>query len=640
MRSIKLPFLITILLFNQHLYSQIEFPGFGTFTAEDVNMKQCSFDPEADAIILLDKAVSSYDDEYRLITERRIRMKILNEKGIQRANISIPFYSKDDFEYLSRLEAYTYNFDEAGRPTYVAVDKKSFYTEKTTGSWSQMKFAMPAVKVGSIIEYHYVSTMKHYGGLDEWRFQTDMPTIKSSYLLQMIPTAEFTYSVQKSSRYPIIIQPRPNEGRVYFEMNNVPGLRIEPFMDAQRDYLQKVMFQFSAYLSSFGSKQKVNNTWKDLAYDLMTDKSYGSQLDKDLKIDEVKILVATQPTATAKTKAVYEFVKKNIGWNGIETKYAMDGLKAVWDKKKGTSGEINLLLANLLRTAGIEAYPLLAAERDFGKIDTTFPFIDRFNKTVVLAIADGKQFVLDASQKNCPLGLTPYPLLGTTAFLVDKKNFNLVRIAPGNKYYKTSITINGDVDAKGLLTAETKVQNFDYARQTALDKIQIDKRRFISQVFEKPYDGLSIDSFLIVTPDNDSVPLDQLVRFKQQLNQSSGLTFLNPNFFTGFEKNPFISSIRFTNVNFGYPYHIVVHETIKLPAGAKAEVPEDKLIRSDDKSIESFKQVKFENGELKITLQFVQTTTLVRAENYPSIKEFYKKMVDMLNEPVLVKMGN
>lgn len=639
MRSIKPTILFAILLIGKTSYSQMEFPAFGHFTAEEINMKQCSFDPEADAIVLLDKAVSYYDDTYRLITERRIRIKILTQKGLERADVEIPFYSKDDYEYLSKVEAYTYNFDHGGGPSVSAVDKKSFYTERTNSYWSQMKFAMPAVKVGCIIEYHYVSTMKNYGGLDEWRFQSDMPTINSSYLLQIVPNAEFTYSVQKSSKYPVTIRPMPSDGRIYFEMNNVAGLRIEPFMDAPRDYLQKVMFQFSGYYSS-GSRQKVNNTWKELAYDLMTEKTYGSQLDKDLKIEAIKTLIANEPTATAKLKTIYEYVKKNIIWNGIDSKYANDGVKVVWDRKKGTSGELNLLLTNLLKSAGIEAYPILAAERDFGKIDSTFPFVDKFNKTVVLAVADSRQFVLDATQENCPLGLTPYPLLGTSAFLVDKKNFNLIRIGAGNRFYKNTITIKGELDTKGLLTAETKVESYDYAKQSALNRMKDGKKGFIASHYEKPYEGLSVDSFLIVPPLSDSLPLDQYVNFKQQLNQSAGYTVLNPNLFTGLEKNPFLSSIRFTNVNFGYPYNITVEETFKVPAGTKIDLPEDKALKSTDNTIEAYKQVRFENNELKVVLRFIQTTTLVKAENYPAIKDFYKKMTDMFNEPVLVKMAN
>ncbi|HEV8273588.1 MAG TPA: DUF3857 and transglutaminase domain-containing protein [Chitinophagaceae bacterium] len=621
-------------------YSQMDFPAFGDFSADEKNVKQCPFDPEAEAIILLDKAVANYDDNYHLITDRRIRIKILSEKGIDRANVAIPFYSKDDFEYINKIQAYTYNFDGSGGQTSVAVEKKSFYSEKTNSYYSLMKFAMPAVKIGSIIEYHYTSTMKSYSGLDEWRFQSDLPTSKSSYLLQMLPNVEFAYNVQKYRNYKIVIQPLPSEGRVYFEMNNVPALRIEPYMDAPRDYLQKVMFQYSAYMSSFGSKQKVNTTWKELAYDLMTDKTFGSQLDKDLKIEEIKLLAANESTGPGKIKAIYEYVNKNIGWNGIESRFAVDGLKTVWERKKGSSGEINLLLVNLLKSAGIEAYPVLAAERDFGKVDTTYPYLEKFNKTVAFAVADGRQYVLDATQENCPVDLTPYSLLNTSAFLVDKKTPGIIKINTGKRAYKNVIIINGSMDTKGVVTAEASVKSYDYARQIRLTAVKNNRGKFINENFQKPYEGLTIDSFLIRTPENDSVPFEQIVRYKQQLNESGGFIFLNINLFTGLEKNPFISSVRFTNVNFGFPYIMDAEEKIKLPAGIKIDLPEDKLIVSPDNKIQAVRQVTFENNELKVLIRFVQTTTLVSSDSYPAMKEFYKKMVDMLNEPIVLKLPN
>jgi hypothetical protein len=75
---------------------------------------------------------------------------------------------------------------------------------------------MPAVKVGSIIEYHYVSIMKDYRGLDEWLFQSDLPTIQSSYLLGFCQGSEFTYTIQKKPSSFIIAKPIPSDGKSLF----------------------------------------------------------------------------------------------------------------------------------------------------------------------------------------------------------------------------------------------------------------------------------------------------------------------------------------------------------------------------------------------------------------------------------------
>jgi hypothetical protein len=621
-------------------YAQMEFPEFGSFSDEEKRLKQCSFDPEAEAIILLDKAVVLHDDDYQMITDRRIRIKILSEKGISRADIVIPYYTKNDFENIIKIQAYTYNFNEAGQQTSIPVDKKSIYTEKRSIYYSLKKFAMPAVKVGSIIEYHYVSVMKHYGGLDEWLFQSDLPTVQSSFLLGIIPNAEFTYTIQKKPTLSIIQKPIPSEGKIYFEMNNIPALRTEPYMDAQRDYIQKVIFQLSGYTTRYGTKQEVNTTWKLLANELMSQKEFGAQLDKDLKIDEIKLITQTATTDLDKLKAIYSYVKKNIAWNGYDSKFATDGIKAVWDRKKGSTGELNLLLVNLLNTVGLEAYPVLAAGRDFGRVDTTYPYLERFNKTIAFSIADGNQYLLDLTEENCPVGLTPYPILGTVGFIVDRKKFNLIKIISGNKSYKNRISINGVIDAKGLITAEADVKSYEYARQQRLNAANSDKRQFVAEKFEKPYDGLAIDSFTVMPPEKDSIPFEQTVRFNQQLNESGGFVFFNSNLFTGLEKNPFISSIRFTNVNFGYPYDIFIEETIKMPPGTKIELPENKNLVSNDNMIQGVKQVSFENNELKVFIHFVQIVTLIKTEKYPDLKSFYKEVIDMLNEPIVLKLPN
>ena len=189
---------------------------------------------------------------------------------------------------------------------------------------------MPNIRADSIIEYKYESVMKDYGGLDRWVFQSDIPTVKSCYLLQIIPNHEFSYVVTKKNNYKIVVTPKPDLGQIYFEMNNIPGLQLEPYMDAPKDYFQQVEFQLSGY-ETYGYKKAVNTSWRDIAYDLSTDKALGGTVKKDLpKIDDVKTLMDKEPGIIGKINAVYNYVKNNFTWNGCDSKYAVDGLKKVW----------------------------------------------------------------------------------------------------------------------------------------------------------------------------------------------------------------------------------------------------------------------------------------------------------------------
>jgi hypothetical protein len=625
-------------IFSRFIIAQSSLPEFGIYGAEEVNMKECSFDKDADAVVLLDEAFSNYDDEWQLVTSRRIRIKILNERGIDRGNIVIRFYSKGDFEFIRNVEGLTYSEQQG----VSALNRKSIYTEKINDKFSNIKFALPNVKAGSIIEYKYESVMKHYGGLDRWIFQSDIPTIRSCYLLQIIPKHEFSYIITKKPELKISIVPKPDLGQIYFEMNNVPALRFEPYMDAIKDYFQQVEFQLSGFLNVFGSKNNVNLTWKDIAYDLSTDRNLGGAVKKDLpKIDEVKALIATETSNTGKLNLIYNYVKNNFTWNGYDSKYTIDGLKKVWEKKNGTSGEINLLLVSLLQSFDIDAEPLLVAERNFGKIDPNIPFIDRFNKTVAYATVEGKTFILDATQKYCPAELTPYSLLNTYALIVNKKTTNLINLASGNGSYRSEVTIDAKLDKDGLLSGNATIMESGYAKQSQSEKIKENEKSFIQKNIEGGNPGMSVDSFSYNNSTGDSEPLIQHVKFKLPFDKTGGFALLNYNLFTGLAKNPFTKDQRFTNINFGYPYLVTIDEIIELPSNSKVEeLPANKRLTTPERDISITREIIQTGNIVHIKISFVQMRTLIPAEAYQGLKYFYKMMIDLLNQPVTVKMVN
>ena len=402
--------LVTILVFPCLSFSQ-DFPDFGTASGAEIDLKECSFDKDANAVILLDEAISNHDEEYHLITDYHVKIKILKEKGFEAANISIPFYRKDDFEFIERLEAVVINTDASGQVTTEKLSKKAFYKKEINERYGEITFVFPNIKVGSIIEYKYRSFMKNYGGLQNWYFQKELPVVKSKYTLTIVPNGEFTYRVNKKTGLPIIVKQDNDNARLYFEMNNIASLNEEPYMDAREDYVQKVIFQLSAYNNGFG-KTNYMASWDEVTRELLSDKDFGSQLGKNISgIGDFMNEVKKMPVDEDKMKAVYNYVRKNMSWNGQYSKYAIDGVKSAWEKKKGNSGEINLVLVNLLKDAGLEAYPTLVSKRFHGKVNADYPFIDQFNSVFACVIIKGVKYYLDATDEYTPAHMTPYDIL-------------------------------------------------------------------------------------------------------------------------------------------------------------------------------------------------------------------------------------
>jgi len=637
MRKLLVCLFTFFLVYRGTISAQSDLPQFAVFNDAEINMKECPFEKDADAVILLDEASSDFGPDYQLITLRRIRIKILNERGLNRAKIVIPFYSKEDFEYIRNIEAVSIY-----QSSLYTLDKKSIYTEKVDQNFSNIKFALPNVKVGSIIEYRYESVMKDYGGLTHWLFQSDIPTVKSCYLLHMIPNAQFSYVVTKKPNYPITIKQLENEGKTYFEMNNIPSLHFEPYMDAVKDYLQKVEFQFSGYISEFGGKRNVNTTWEQVAYSLATDKELGGVVKKDVAIpDELKQLLSKENTNTGKMTVIYNYVRKHFTWNGYDGKYAMNGLKKLVDTRAGSAGEINLLLLNFFQQNGIESYPMLVSERDNGRIDPRFPFIDRFNKTIAYVMVDGKNYILDATQKYCPPGLTPFPLLNTYGLIVNKKTTDVISIADDSESFKTITVIKSKLDKNGSLAGYATVFNYDYAKLLQTEAIKEDEKKFIRENYEAEYEGLKVEEFNYENIDSDSAELVEHVTFTDQFDESGGYILLNYNLFTSLRKNPFVRDERFTNVNFGFPMKMEIEETIDLPENSKLDaIPKNRKLTTPDKDISISREIQQNGNSITIRLKFSQEVTLVPFEFYAGLQDFYKTMVDMLNEPITVKVNS
>ncbi|HTE28846.1 MAG TPA: DUF3857 domain-containing protein, partial [Chryseolinea sp.] len=393
----KLSFFLNIGLMLTSLMTNAQFAfEFGTLEQNDIEIKTCAFDPESDAVILIHEANSDYDGQYNLVTTHHIRIKVLREQGIQHADIQIPYQSKNDYQNISHVLAKTFNIRSDGGIDEFVVNSKSIYRKKVNEYFSVLSFAFPQVQVGSIIEYSYQNTFKNYGALKEWTFQENLPVCRSSYTVRMAPNLQFNYSVQKNDSFKIDIRQKKSDASLFFEMKNIPALDEEPFMDAREDYLQKVNFQFSNYVGQSGVIKYIEE-WKDVSRKLNQEEDFGKQTR--VNIGELNELIKTEITTVDppdRLRKMYDLVRNKVEWNGITSRSAAEGVKTVWAKKTGTSGSINLLLVNALKSAGFEAYPMLVSERGNGSINTSKPYLDQFNNVYAAVTLEGRDYYLDA----------------------------------------------------------------------------------------------------------------------------------------------------------------------------------------------------------------------------------------------------
>ena len=342
-----------------------------------------------------------------------------------------------------------------------------------------------------------------------------------------------------------------------------------------------------------------------------------------------------------KMKIIHQYVKKNMEWNGNPGIWALDGVKAAWKDKKGTVGEINLILTNLLKDAGLNAKPILVSTHDHGLINTSNAGTGQFNKVLAWVTIGKKIYVLDATDKECPVDLIPPDVIATEGLVISKIEtfeWGWESLWKDNLQYKNIVLLRGTIDNEGKLTGEASVSSYDYARLARIPTARKSKKEFTEKYFSSNNPGITIDSVTLENLDADSLPLTQKVYFNQQLSSSGDYQYFSVNLFTGLEKNLFVADQRISDVFFGMLQNHSVIGNFTIPDGYQfEELPKNIKMIMPDTSIVITRLAQAEGNRLmlRITLDFKKP--FYTATEYEGFREFYKKLFDILNEQFVIR---
>lgn len=656
MKTIYL-FLFILLLNTLPATAQKGQPGFGKVDKADLEMKDCEFDKGADAVVLIDYGNIYYDrgtvgySQLKTVFERRMRIKILKEKGISQADVQIGFYTHNNEEKIFKINANTYNLDQTGKIITAEVKKNAIYTKKIDGTHSKMIFSFPDVKVGSIIEYSYAIERESYN-LRDWYFQGRIPVRYSEYQLK-VPQI-FRFSVQPSVVDPIedkqeVIDESISMDEGFMEtkslksnyiMRNLPGVKNEPFMGSPRDYMQRLEFQMTQIYYSESRVVDLSLKWEDVIKNLSKHEDFGLQLDKNVTAARSMIEEAKQiADAETRMKFIFNNVRTSINWNGDEAYVFTDnGLVKTWETKTGNVADINLLLVNLLNNANVKASPILFSTRDHGLVTPHYPFINQFNTVMAYVLIKDKIFVLDATDKVINPKLVPEKIVNTNGFIVEGENGKWKNILSGKSKYKVMAAVQGEIDEAGNMKGNGLINCYDYARAQRVKEWKANNLMFRNEYFIDPYPGLKVEEITVNNADADSLPLEQKVKFHTALNSSGEYKYFNINLFSDLEKNPFIADNRVSDVDFGVQQDYTIFGNYTIPAGYVFEgLPENISMSTPDNGIIFSRTLQVESNLLNVRMTLEFKKTFYTADAYPEFKEFYKKLFDKLNEQVVIK---
>ena len=651
----QLLLLLFLLLFSHLILAQKPSPiEFGNIPLEDLQMKTYAKDSSAEAVVLCDFGDYSYtfNDNYPyVIYKRHVRIKILKKSGFDRASIRIGYrvgYDKKN-ETIRDFKAVTYNVENASIIEY-PIDEKSIFEDKANKAYYYKTFTLPQIREGSIIEYSYEMESGIWYDLRSWEFQKNIPVVWSE-LRGKIP-GYFNFNVTLQSLTSLYINEN-EEGRdnfmrgsikdpylqYRFVMKDIPALKTEPFLTTIENFRSKIDFELSATYFPNQAKMDYSQTWEALNTTLLMNENFGKAIKRFDKAEDIaKDLKIHHLDTLGLVTAAYKLIQTTMQWNEIEQFGTTENLDKIFEKRTGTSAEINLMLVRLLRECGLEANPVILSTRHNGRV-SDLVLLDRFNYVVAHIMLRGKDVLLDATNNLMTLGMLPIRCLNERGRLIAKKGSRWIAIVPSPVRKKITIntmTIGTDQSIKGNSQITFVGHSAADFRNAVLLK---GKDSYLSN-YKKNRPNQAIESLEIINLDTleKEASLSVKTTFNEAYSMAGERIYITPMLGEGERNNPFNLNERQYPVDFGVPQEETYIANFLLPVGyAVEEMPKMENVLLPNNGGRFLFSCINENGELKITSKITLKKAIYSPEEYHSLREFYSKIVSKHAEQVVLK---
>lgn len=620
---------------------------FGDVKVADLENKLYKPDPGADAIILSDIGVVTlnYNNGFYVQLERDVKVRIVNSNGFDYANIEVPLSSDDK---LYNYQASTFNLVN-GQKVESKIDKKSFIIENATRYHKLLKFNFPDVHEGSVIEYSY--TVRLSGGslsiLVPWEFQSDIPVVKGSLTIVYPEYFEYKSIISGSAE---LVTRSGSTSRSFFlgrdvrvnnelwYVNNLPAFKEEPVIKSKKEHLIKIDFELASVTLPNSTFEEITPTYETLTQKLLDRSDFGIALRKTsfLKKDALEVTAGIKDELL-KLNKIHQFISSKMLWNGVKDYTASSTLREVYNKEKGNSADINLILIGMLRAVNIKAEPVILSTRSNGSLNKQSAMIQQFNYVVAYVYINDQYYFIDATDPLRPFDLLPFECLNYTGRLISTQDSKFVDIKNKEKYFLSS-SIRLTMDSNGNLNGTLKKIFSDYNAYEIRNYIKNEgEEGYLDLIKSNASDGEISDFKLSNITDRDSnLILTCGISFTRGAQVAGDKILFNP--FLSFEalKNPFFSDKRKFPVDFGCPRESSYSLTITIPSGySLAEIPENVTLSLGNGS-GSYDFSCIQDGDrLIINSSFKVVKTLFVPAEYTVIQDFYSKVLQKQAELIV-----
>ena len=613
-----------------------------------------AYEKDVPAVVLLDEQQVTLGSDGRLVTVENFAVKLLNNEGRSFA-VARAFYLVSAGKvrqidgWLLRPDGTTKTFDKKSILDIIA-DPDDVYNE------GRLKIidASREVETGYIFGYTVISEDLPLFYQDNWSFQGRLPTLVSRYSLNL-PLGWKASSITFNAAD---VKPQVNGSNYTWELHNLAPIPPEPLSPAVVNLVPRIAVNYAPENSSLGVNRAFAN-WLDVS------RWATSLYDPQVIVDDNIAVKARELTANSKTElekiqaiGTYvqnlQYISIDIGV-GYGNGYRPRASNLVLSRGYGDCKDKANLMRALLRTLKIDAYPIAifagdptfvreewASPRQFNHCIIAVKVSDATSAPTVMNHAKlGRLLIFDATDSFTPVGDLPDYLQGSKALIIAGENGGLATmpITPPesdrlDRNIEVSLNESGGISGKIRERANGQVSTA--FRRELRENSASDYKKAIESWLTRGATGALLVN--VVSKENQSTAgFDLDVEFSVphygQVMQNRLLVFKPV--IVGRRNAVSLTETRRTNpieidsnamketVTFSLPAGFVIDE---LPAAVNLETHFGKYTT----------KYEVKDGKLVFTRSMTMNRSIIAADKYGSVKDFFSKILDAEQSPVVL----
>ncbi len=632
-------FLFTVLLFFTVKSFSQDFK-FGKVSKEELLETRYKFDSTANAAVLYKEKVV-YFQNFQLITEVFERIKVYNKNGFEHASHGLFLYKQGNGkERLSGLKAITYNLlgDEV---VETKLSKDEIFENEYSERYDELKFTMPALKEGSVIEYKYKIVSPFIFNIGKISLQYDIPIKKLDIKVKMIKPINFKRFM--TGYLPINFKESLEGSQVTvnsIRSNHIPAFKEEPYSGNVNNYKSSIVYDLQYIRFPNGVVENFSSTWEDVTKKVYKNYSFGKELEKsNYYKPALDSLLVNVNTPSQKIDVIYNYVKNKMTWNEYRSVYTRKGVRKAYKENMGNSAEINLMLTSMLNYSGLNSNPVLVSTED--KPFPLFPSLRAYNYVISrVKLPNGDIIYLDATDKYGLPNILPNRVIGGSGRVIAEngtsERIDLRPQKPSLNRYTVQCEIDAEGSVKGKFNRRySKYSAHDFRVYQGSKDDEAKKKYFIDK-----YDFAEIDGYKITGVNECDKDVSESFSFTKEngFEVIENEIYFSPLLFMQNKENVFKSEERNYPIDYNYGFTNAYMVNIKIPEGYEVEeFPKSGAFRLPE-NLGSFTfRSNVNNGYMQVMVNETINSSLIPATYYPVLKQFYNQIIEKEGEQVVLK---